>query len=52
MVNKDEVEGDQVHQGQVWFDKYFLWFGLSIVITAVMYTVWGMVEILSLQPAP
>jgi len=52
MENEDKVEDDQVPKGQVWFDNYFLWFGLSIVITAVMYTVWGMVEILSLQPAP
>ncbi len=52
MGNKNKTEEDQVPQGQIWFDNYFLWFGLSMMITAFMYTVWGLIETLNLPPAP
>jgi hypothetical protein len=52
MGNKKKSGNEEVPQGQVWFDKIFLWFILSLAITGVMYTVWGLIETLNVPVAP
>lgn len=36
---------EEIPAGQVWFDRIFLWFVLSILITGLLYNVWGMFEL-------
>ena len=46
--NKEPVESmheEDIPAGQVWFDKIFLWLFLSILISAIVYNVWGLLEI-------
>jgi len=52
MGNEEKPENKEIPSGQVWFDRIFLWFVVSLLITGVMYTVWGLIEIASLPPAP
>lgn len=41
-VEKEETE---VPKGQIWFDKTFLLLALSILITGLIYTGWGLLEL-------
>ncbi len=52
MAKKKKVEEEEIPKGQIWFDKIFFLFGVSIAITALMYTVWGLIETLNLPVAP
>ena len=40
-----EAENDEVHKGQLLFDKTFLLLALSILITGLIYTGWGLLEL-------
>jgi hypothetical protein len=42
----------KVPLGQRLFDRPFLLLFAGIVVMLVFYTLWGLVEILSLKPAP
>ncbi len=46
-----EVE-EQVPLGQVVFDQIFLLFLLSLVLSFVLYNVWGLMELLNVPIAP
>jgi hypothetical protein len=43
---------DRVPLGQRLFDRPFLLLVAGIVVMFVFYTGWGLIEILSLKPAP
>ena len=40
-----EKESTPLPAGQGWFDHIFLWLILSIVISGLLYNVWGMIEL-------
>ena len=40
-----QVENEEIHQGQIWFDKIFLLLALSILITGLVYNAWGLWEL-------
>jgi hypothetical protein len=42
---------EEIPVGQRLFDNVFLWLIAGIVVMAVVYTGWGLYEILSLPPA-
>ena len=52
MEKEKKSEDEAIPTGQVWFDRIFLWFVLSMAITGVLYTVWGLIEIFGTPPAP
>ncbi len=52
MAKKKKAEVEEIPAGQIWFDKTFFWLGISIAITALMYTVWGLIEVLNVPAAP
>jgi hypothetical protein len=43
--------GESIPFGQRLFDNVFLWLIAGIAVMAVIYTGWGLYEILSLPPA-
>jgi hypothetical protein len=43
---------EEIPAGQRFMDNFFLLLVLGIVIMVVSFTGWGLVEILSLKPAP
>jgi len=43
---------DAVPWGQRLFDRPFVLLALGLLVMVVLYTGWGLVEILSLTPAP
>ena len=47
MEDKNKSEQEAIPQGQVLFDKWLLWFALTILISAVLYNAWGLYEVLS-----
>jgi hypothetical protein len=40
-----EEQPEETPAGQAWFDNIWLWFILSIVISGLMYNVWGLLEL-------
>ena len=44
-VKDQQEDTDEVHKGQIWFDKSFLLLALSIAITGLIYTGWGLLEL-------
>jgi hypothetical protein len=48
----DTSTGGEVPLGQRIFDSPFLLLLAGIVVMLVFYTLWGLLEILSLKPAP
>ena len=40
-----ENDSANIPKGQIWFDRIFLLLILSIVITGLIYNVWGMIEL-------
>ncbi len=52
MENENSAADESIPEGQVWFDRIFLWFILSMAITGILYTVWGLIEILGTPPTP
>lgn len=49
---ENENKPEDIPKGQVWFDRIFLWFILSMLITGILYTVWGLIEVFGTPPAP
>ncbi len=45
-------EPERVPLGQVVFDQIFLLFMLSLVLSFVLYNLWGLMELLNLPIAP
>ncbi len=52
MENEHPSEEEKIPKGQIWFDRIFLWFILSVLITGILYTVWGLIEMVNVPPAP
>ena len=48
----EEPPRDDVPAGQRFFDNIFLLLGLGLVVMFVLYTGWGLWEILTLPEAP
>lgn len=51
-TDRPSQEPEQIPLGQRLFDKPFLLLIAGIVVMLAFYTLWGLVEILSLKPAP
>lgn len=45
-----EHDDEKVPLGQVIFDELFLFFMLSLVISFVLYNLWGLMDLLSTPP--
>lgn len=43
---------EEISLGQKFFDNMFLLLILSLLITFVLYNVWGLIETLGVPPAP
>lgn len=48
----DDASAEPIPLGQRLFDRPFLLLGLGVLIMVVFYTGWGLLEIMSLEPAP
>jgi hypothetical protein len=46
------AEGEQIPLGQKLFDNWPLLLVAGLVVMVVFYTLWGVWEVMSLQPAP
>ncbi|MCP4419545.1 MAG: hypothetical protein GY805_23280 [Chloroflexi bacterium] len=40
-----EAKEEEIHTGQIWFDKFFFLLALSIIITGLIYNAWGLWEL-------
>ena len=49
---EQEKMSQEIPAGQIWFDRIFFWFILSLLITGILYTGWGLIEIANVPPAP
>lgn len=49
---RDPKSGEKVPLGQRLFERPFLLLIVGIVVMLAFYTLWGLVEIASLKPAP
>ena len=52
MAKQEKQENEPVPQWQALFDNVWLLFLLSLLISAVIYNVWGVVDLLHVPPAP
>lgn len=52
MSEKNEHESPEAAKWQKMFDNIWLLFLLSVVISGVIYNVWGIMDLLSVPPAP
>lgn len=52
MTEKPKQEKESVTQGQKIFDNIWLLFVLSLLISTLIYNVWGIVDLLNVPPAP
>ena len=52
MTKKQEQESEPVPQGQKWFDDIWFLFLASLLISTLIYNVWGIVDLLGVPPAP
>lgn len=52
MSKKDEHENEPVPQWQKWFDNIWVLFVLSLLISGLIYNVWGIIDLLNVPPAP
>lgn len=41
----ESKQEEEIPAGQVWFDKIFLLLLLSILISGLLYNVWGLLEL-------
>ena len=49
MAKKDKQENEPVPQGQKVFDNIWLLFLLSLLISGVIYNVWGIMDLMSVK---
>ena len=52
MSKKDKQENEPISQGQKIFDNIWLLFLLSLLISGVIYNAWGLMDLMSVVPAP
>ncbi|MCC6300365.1 MAG: hypothetical protein IT314_13810 [Anaerolineales bacterium] len=52
MSKKEKQENEPVTFGQKVFDNVWLLFLLSLLISTLIYNVWGIMNLLSVPPAP
>jgi hypothetical protein len=52
MTERKEQKRDVVTTGQKIFDNIWLLFLLSLLISTLIYNVWGILNLLSVPPAP
>jgi len=52
MSKKDEHENEPVPYWQKWFDNIWVLFLLSLLISTLIYNVWGIIDLLNVPPAP
>ena len=52
MYKKEKHEHEPVSLGQKIFDNIWLLFLLSLLISTLIYNVWGISNLLSIPPAP
>jgi len=52
MTKKEKEESDPVSKGQKIFDNIWLLFVLSLVISTLIYNVWGIVDLMRVPLAP
>jgi hypothetical protein len=52
MSDKPMQEKETVSLGQKIFDNVWLLFALSLLISTLIYNVWGIVDLLNVLPAP
>ena len=51
-TDRDPAPGGDVPLGQRLYDNPFVLLAAGIVVTALFYTAWGLLEIVRLPPAP
>lgn len=42
----------EIPRGQHFFDNWILLMVISVAITAILYNAWGLIQVLTLPPAP
>lgn len=52
MSKKEKHENEPMTLGQKIFDNIWLLFLLSLLISTLIYNVWGIMDLLSVPPAP
>lgn len=52
MAEKEKQENEPVSKWQAVFDNVWLLFLLSLLISTLIYNVWGIADLLSVPPAP
>lgn len=52
MTKKEKQENQPVSLGRKMFDNIWLLFLLSLLISTLLYNVWGIMDLLSVPPAP
>ena len=52
MAAKPKPEKENITQGQKIFDNMWLLFLLSLLISTLIYNVWGIFNLLTVPPAP
>ena len=52
MSEKEKQENETAAKGQKWFDNIWLLFLLSLLISTLIYNVWGIIDLLNVPPAP
>ncbi|MFQ5407545.1 MAG: hypothetical protein ACE5FI_03880 [Anaerolineales bacterium] len=51
MDSQTEKQPERIPLGQAVFDEWLLWFLISLVISFVLYNVWGLLELIRLPVA-
>lgn len=51
-TEEQQQEPEPIPLGQTIFDEVFLWFLLSLVISFVLYNVWGLMDLLRTPVLP
>jgi hypothetical protein len=52
MSDKEKQENEPISKGQMVFDNIWLLFVLSLLISTVIYNVWGIYDLLHVPLAP
>jgi FtsH-binding integral membrane protein len=52
MAKKENAEMQEEPKGQKIFDNVWLLFALSLLISGLIYNVWGIMDLLGVPPAP
>ncbi len=52
MTTKEKQQNEPVPQGQKVFDNIWLLFLISLLISGVIYNVWGIIDLMGVPPLP